>query len=187
MWNEHQISSRFYTTEGHGGGIPSVLFQDPIGSETVQNEATYQEAMGELEADGQGRLAVDGTTQYGVASAPARFDEEEMDVVELRTEDPLGLSPILLQVRSAYLHDYPMEVDKTDITAMSGAWVRMQPYVQEYIRYKKVSHELLVCACDHQNEDGSFDWVSFAQSQSSDAYAASIGLRAVLAAIAARL
>ena len=69
MWNEHPIRGE-RTVDGHGGGIPSELFNDQILSETVLNDdSPYENEAGQLGLDARGRCAVDETSDYGAAVA----------------------------------------------------------------------------------------------------------------------
>ena len=59
-----------------------------------------------------------------------------------------------------------------------------EPYVQEYVRYKSVCSELLMAYLGFAPDGDAVDWAAFAASQSDDPYAASVGMRSDLAAVA---
>lgn len=184
MWNEHLIRGD-RTVEGHGGGIPSELFRDPIRSRIVlTDDKMYDEQRGQPGFDANGRAAVDETTEYGAEVSPVE-PEKEIDVVEYRTSDPIGFDPLLLLVRSRFLEQNPLAVSREGITPRSSTYDKFRPEIAAYIRFKQVCLELAACVVDFMSDDDTYNWAGFGASDSSDEYAPSVGMRAALATIGA--
>jgi hypothetical protein len=177
MWNEHLIAGR-RTVSGHGGGVPSELFRDPIHSGVAFADSGYES--GRLGPDVRGRLAVDETSQYG-AEAPLAGEAEEMMIQSLKTSDPLECSPLLQHVRDMYLQRYPLQVSVDHLTARSSDWEKMERHVQEYLRFRELNGELLALAAGFWSSDGSFDWAAFAQSDGATAYSRDSIMRTCIA------
>lgn len=165
MWNQHVIRGQ-PTVEGHGGGIPDVLFNHPVMSATVlgaehpTEDPMYAELRGQLREDALGRLTVDETTRYGADNPSAFETEDDMVAESLQTQDPLQQVPMLQKVRDHYIVSNPLILD-LHVAATSSAWDKMQIYVQRYIQYKVVCKELLACVLHHMGSDGTFDWCGF--------------------------
>ena len=174
MWNEHPIRQRAHTP-GHFGGIPSVLFREEPQSAALRqcDDEEFYATRGTLLDDG-----VDADGSFGVEAARAVPAEQECRSESLHTLDPLHASELLRSVRDEYLVCQPLAFGDT---TRSG----FVPYVQEYVRYKCVCGELLAAYLGFAADE--VDWVAFAESQSSDPYAQSVGMRASLAAVAQRL
>ena len=185
MWNEHPIRGD-RTVAGHGGGIPSELFRDPVRDRVVLNDdQRYQRQAGTLGADAMGRQSVDETSEYGAEIAPT-MEEDEMAIEELRTRDPLEFSQLLQQVRDAYISQHLLAITLSGVTPRSSTWEKMQHHVQAFIRYKTVCRELLACAISFW-PDGQFDWHGFGSSSSPDMYSSQVAMRLELANIGVSL
>ena len=111
MWNNHMI--RGVRTEcGHGGGRPSELFLDPIGSASL------------LQRDDDFFYA--DPSEYGV-DEPYKVDTAELDIIEAPLQDPLASWPSLQTLRTAYFIAHPFHaVDPAD----------------DYLTFKLISLEL---------------------------------------------
>jgi hypothetical protein len=176
MWNEHLIAGR-RTTAGHGGGVPSELFNDPIYSETVlADDEHYEGERGVLGPDAHGRLAVNETSQYGAEVLTAGATEE-LSVQSLKTHDPLACCELLQRVRDAFLAAHPLAVDRSGLTARSTDWEKMEHHVQAFLRFRELNGELLALAAGFWLDDGSFDWCAFAQSEPGSEYSRATSMR----------
>jgi hypothetical protein len=186
MWNSHLIAGR-RTTAGHGGGVPSELFQDPIYSQTVLNDdARYSTQSGTLGNDARGRPTVDTTSAYG-AEAVTASEPEEVTAEQLTTRDPLAFSPFLQRLRERYLSAIPLAISTAHLTAQSSDWEKMERYVQEYIRFRELNGELIRAALEYWSDDGEFDWVRFGASSGGTEYSRMVSMRTELVRLAAEM
>jgi hypothetical protein len=183
FWNEHEIKGA-RTVEGHGGGIPTELFHDAtLRRERVVKEDTdpFGYTPGILfDRDEKGRLAIDASSTFG-AETTATMGDHDFSRSSLTTRDPLECSPLLQDVRAAYIQAKRLRISTDDIGPTSSTYDKFRPHIAEYIRFKAVCYELLECALHFWAEDG-FKWAAFAESDALDAYAASVHMRRDLAA-----
>ena len=112
MWNNHLIRGE-RTQRGHGGGVPSALWWDPIGSASVANDDPQYYANPE---------------DYGVEDPGGKGDTEELTAQSLPVIDPLDGWPSLQGLRDAFFQRYPFH-------SRNG--------VDDYLTFKLVCCELL--------------------------------------------
>ena len=156
MWNAHRIRGQ-RTVVGHGGGIPSELFLDPVASQTVMNDDhAYNQ----------------NPESYGVEE-PFRGDYDDVDLgfVDQNVEDPLWWSEALQNLRQMYFLFEPLNPSDG---------------VAEYLRYQLVCEELRVAAVSFASvgDDAVFDWEAFGASVSLNARSGELQLRLKLAWLA---
>ena len=163
MWNHHRIRGR-RTEAGHGGGIPSELFLDPVLSETVLNDdAAYAADPDSYGVDEPIRADDD---EHGLGDDHVTFDSKHVI-------DPLAAHPHLQAVRRLYFEHEPL-AHETDGLA-------------DYIRYRYVCLELLSAAIDYASTDGQVDWAAYAGRPSVHAPVNAADLRKTLACLAVHL
>jgi len=135
MWNSHRIRGQ-RTVDGHGGGIPEELFNDPIASATVLNDDAGYQQQGEA---------------YGVEE-PFRGDHDDASVAfeAGNVRDPLEWHPVLQQLREEYFKRALLDA------ASDG--------IDDFLRFRGVCTELLAAEEHFSLADGSIDWESYAQS-----------------------
>ena len=157
MWNEHPIRSR-PSVEGHFGGIPNLLFAEPVGSATLltRDDEAFYATRGVLDPE----TGADDGGRFGVETRAMR-EEAPCGNEQKATLDPLGCCATLQSVRKAYLQATPL---------LASGGNGFDPYVREYIRYKTVCTELLECWNHHWDPQAqALDWDGFGASRSADA------------------
>jgi hypothetical protein len=154
MWNEHRIKGP-RTEQGHGGGIPSELFTDPVSSDLVLDDDAYNI----------------NPEEYGIEE-PFRgdHDDDNMQETSLHVVDPLSGDTELLAVRSAYFERVPLDPNSDG--------------VDDYLRYRMVCTELVAALQEFGSDTTSIDWEAFGTSLSPYTLSQTLRLRYQLAWLA---
>lgn len=153
------------TVQGKGGGVPAQLFyQDPVLSQAVLDK-DFEESQGSLVADAQGRMAV-STGLYGVDNgAQAMFEREELELDYVANTDPLVGFPGLQSIRDRYWDQRDLvyrDPPSTHNIHQVTPYDKMTRYVQDYLHFKEVSHQLLICASHREPGPAeSYAWREF--------------------------
>jgi hypothetical protein len=133
--------------QGKGGGVPYELFRDPVMSLSVLDRE-FEDSRGEFVHDAHGNLSI-STGEYGAEDGShARFAEEDLQVDQLRTSDPLDGFVRLQIVRDQYWSHKELEYVSPPENEQIGdvrPYARMSRYVQDYLHFKEVNLQLLEC------------------------------------------
>ena len=151
--------------QGKGGGVPAELFyNDPVLSQSVLDKE-FEDLKGPLALDGQGRMSI-STGLYGIDSgAHAMFEREELELDYVANTDPLVGFRCLQIIRDTYWEERDLAYEAPPLASnihQITPFQKMTRYVQDYLHFKEVSHQLLLCASyRHAGPVESYDWRKF--------------------------
>lgn len=105
---------------------------------------------------------------YGVdqASAAIKFDQQDLDFDCKDAVDPLHGFPLLNHIRGVFLStsvpEYVETISSNDCVKDVTAFQRFGKQVQDYIHFKVVNEQLLVCAAYYRIQGvEDYDWDGF--------------------------